>query len=321
MTKHLLNSFLIHYNIPFEENVSLSKKTWIKTGGICSYWIVPQTKQQLTDLCKYLYANRIKFDVVGQTSNIFIHSTYNPEVIVSTIKVNKYTIDDSIITCDCGVSVIKLAKESLDKGYAGFYGLVGLPGTVASSVYNNAGCFNCSISSMLDSVEWLSPNGSVQILNQDAFAFTRRSSAFKRKEIEGVLLSVKLRVTKADDIEEEKKKSEETIIYRKANQEGPYKNLGSCFCEMSYRRNVRNLITNLFVKACVGMKIVEDKRAFRKKTLLALYGYRDLDHYISDKSIITFVWRDNGAEQKFKRYKGFMNKVFKDLVQEIEEKQ
>jgi len=97
-----LLSFLTETGTPFEKNVPLSKKTWIKTGGICGCWISPTSVEQLAEVCRYLQSNGIKFDIVGQTSNIFFHSTYNPEVIVSTARVNNYNIDGDIITCDCG---------------------------------------------------------------------------------------------------------------------------------------------------------------------------------------------------------------------------
>ena len=58
----------------------------------------------------------------------------------------------------------------------------------------------------------------------------------------------------------------------------------------------------------------------KKHTLLWLYGYRDLEQYISDKNINIFVWRDDYSEQAFERYKQFMSEVFKVLEMEIEEK-
>lgn len=69
-----------------------------------------------------------------QTSNIFFHSTYNPEAVISTIGVKDYVLVNDILTVDCGVSVVKLAKGMLEQGYAGFHGLTILPGTVASAI-------------------------------------------------------------------------------------------------------------------------------------------------------------------------------------------
>ncbi|MBQ9204527.1 MAG: FAD-binding protein [Prevotella sp.] len=313
-------SILHKTGIAFEQNIPLSKKTWIKTGGICGCWITPTSVGQLTEVCKYLQSNGIKFDIVGQTSNIFFHSTYNPEVVVSTVRVNNYSIEGNIITCDCGANVMKLAKDCLSQGYAGFYGLVGLPGTVAAAAVNNAGCFHCSISSMLVSADVLNPDGSVETISKDDFHYTRRSSVFKRGERTGIVLSVKLKIEKAADIDVEIRKSDATKAYRKNRQEGPKLNLGSVFSTLKARRNVKNITAFLLSKIAGACHLGNEKR-IHKQVLLSIYGYTDLSNYISDKQMNTFVWRDGEAEEMFVRYKEFMGKVFKSLTIEIEEKQ
>lgn len=314
-----LKDFLVNSRIPFEEKILLSKKTWIKTGGVCTYWITPISVLQLTEVCRFLYVNNVSFDIIGQTSNIYFHPSYNPQVVVSTIRVNGYSIEGDMLICDCGVSVIRLAKACMAAGYAGFYGLVGLPGTVAAAVANNAGCFNCSISSMLIGADVLMPDGTVKSFAKEEFGYKKRSSKFKRGEVRGVVLSVKLKLQKAESIEEEFKKSEKTKQYRKIHQEGYANNLGSIYARKKLRRNFENLLSLVaekFVEVVGGSNPV----LVKKYTLLRLYGYRDLEHYISEKNINIFIWRDDNSEQAFERYKQFMSKVFRVLEIEIEEK-
>lgn len=316
----LLAQFLQEQQIPFEQEVLLSKKTWIKTGGVCACWVTPLSVEQLAKVCSFLYANSIAFDIVGQTSNIFFHSTYNPQVVVSIVKVNEYEMNDGLITCDCGVSVVKLSRDYLSQGYAGFYGLVGLPGTVASAIVNNASCFNCSLSSMLISAEVLLPDGSVQTMEQTDFKYTHRSSAFKRGEIKGIVLSVKLKVQKAENIDEEYKKSDEAVTYRREKQERQAgKTLGSVYASRLMKRGLRNKMVNAAMKFLPGLLKCEP-RYIQKKAILLLYGYRDLDEYCSDRQINTFIWKDEKAEDMFERYKEMMNKVYDKPEIEIEEK-
>lgn len=314
-----ISQYLLEHHVSFEENVPLSKKTWIKTGGNCSYWISPSTISELSDVCKFLSENNITFDIVGQTTNMFFHSTYHPLVVVSTLKLNSYEINDDIARCDCGVKVVKLATDCLKDGYAGFYGLVGLPGTIASAVVNNAGCFKCSISSMLISADVLMSDGKVQTLDKNDFCFTHRSSAFKRKELSGIILSVKLKLERAKNVQEEIRKSEETKIYRKLKQEGPYLNLGSVFADRKKKHNVRNAIASSLMKLANILR-VSNVRRLNIQILMALYGYSDLKQYVSEKNLNTFIWKDAKAEQMFVRYKTFMKKVHHISDIEIEEK-
>ena len=314
-----LKEFLDAKEVEYEINIPLSKKTWVKTGGECAYWIVPQSVMQMTEVCRYMYVNKVEFDIVGQTSNMFFHSTYHPQVVVSTLKVNHYEIKEDVITCDCGALVVKLAKDCLSRGYAGFYGLTGLPGTVAASVSNNAGCFDCSISSMLVDAECLFPDGTIRKVCPDELHFSRRSSALKRKELKCVILSVTLCPSRASSIEEETAKAHKAMDHRRNHQERNLPNLGSVFCRMSLKRNVRNIVSVSVARIQSILGISEYMRVF-KRMQLALYGYRDLDPYISDKNIDIFIWRDSGAEEAFERYKQFMKAAYKKLSIEIEEK-
>lgn len=314
-----IKEFLSENNISYDENVSLASKSWIKFGGIASLWISPKSVRELEEVCRYLYGNNIAYDLVGQTSNIFFHSTYNPQVVISTVKVNSHRKEGEMLICDCGCNVMRLAKEMLAEGYAGFYGLVGLPGTVASAAVNNAGCFSCSISEMLISADVLMPDGTIKTFAKEDFGYEKRSSKFKRDEVKGVVLSVKLKLQKAENIEEEYRKSEETNLYRKTHQEGPAKNLGSVFAKMKRKKNVKNIIAGILAKVGHLIGMGEQKLVF-KRMLLLLYGYKELDQYISDKQINTFVWRDEKAEKMFVMYKEFMGKVFDGLKIEIEER-
>ena len=315
-----LFQYLTERVIPFEQDVSLSEKTWIKTGGVCTCWIAPDSAQQLKEVCSYLYQNGMTFDLVGQTSNIFFHSTYNPEIVVSTVKVNQYDIKDDIITCDCGVNVVKLAKDCLSKGYAGFSGLVGLPGTVASAIVNNAGCFDCSLSSMLVSADVLLPDGTIQTLQKEDFRYSHRSSVFKHGEQKGIILSVKLKAEKAEDIVEEHKKAEASANYRKHRQEGYSRNLGSVFASRKMKKNARNAIAVGFSRIMSLLRLMPGRKA-QKLSLLWLYGYRDLSLYVSDKNVNIYIWKDERAEMLFARYKQFVNEVFNRAEIEIEEKE
>lgn len=314
-----LKTFLDSSHIEYETEVALSQKTWIKTGGTCGCWIIPHNATQLTELCRWLYQEKQKFEVVGQTSNIFFHSTCNPAVVVCTTRVNDYSQEGDIVTCGCGVNVMRLSKDLMEQGYAGVCGLTSLPGTVASAVVGNAGCFKCSITALLQSLNCLLPDGTVKTYSREELRFSQRSSAFKRGELKGIILSVRLHLEKADDVEEEKRKAARSTQWRKRNQEGPAKNLGSTFALLKMRKNLRN-ITAVCI-AHIGSKLrIGSYRYLLKQGLLRLYGYHWIDAYVSDKNVNTFVWRDEQAERMFPIYKEMMNKIYDHATLEIEER-
>lgn len=207
----------------------------------------------------------------------------------------------------------------LAAGYTGFSGLTGLPGTVAGSVYGNASCFKCSINAILLDMDMLMTDGMVHTLRKEELGIAHRSTALKRSELKGIILTVRLQLEKATDQEEEKRNQEYSVEYRKTKQEKPSWCLGSVYSDRKMRRNWRNKVANGIVRISEVLHI-GSSRKMMKDVLLTLYGYRQLDPYVSDKNVNTFIWRDDRAEQMFGVYKEFMGKVHNKLTIEIEEK-
>lgn len=169
-------------NITFECNVPLKKKTWLKTGGIVSYWIEPDTIDKTIVISKFLDEAGIKYEVIGHTSNIYYVDDYNPNIIISTSKLNRYRFYNDFIIAECGVSVTKLSRECAEKGIKGFGGMIGLPGTVGAAVCNNSSCFNCSISDLLiEAVFYNSVSQKVETMRYEDFHYSKRYSVLKGK--------------------------------------------------------------------------------------------------------------------------------------------
>ena len=309
-----LKSFLEKAAIPFQEQVLLKQKTWIKCGGKCDYWVVPDTLDQLTELVRYLYTHHLSFEVVGQTSNLFFRESYHAFVIISTIKLSFYSIQDSELNCNCGMNVTKLARIAVNQGYKGFYGLVGLPGTVGAAIYNNAGCYDCSLSSMLCSILFLNEKGEIETLGYQDIAFDHRSSVFKRGEKKGVILSVKLKLY-CGNPEIEVAKAEKVKQMRHSIDEQSSRTLGSVYSRFIPTLPVR-IITKIL--SLLHRVFPFDIRKVKKNVLLICYGYRALDKYVSDRNLNTYIWRDGEAESYFGQYEEFMKKTNKQLTMEIE---
>lgn len=226
----------------FEQNILLKDKTWIKTGGTVSLWVAPNSVEQLESAITILLENNRVFELVGHTSNIYYLDDYNPEIIVSTRKVNNFKDKDEYIECDCGTSVVKLSHYCVERGYVGYCGLVNLPGTVGAAICNSSSCFNCSISEHVISVIFYNTETKqIQTLTHDDFEFTYRNSRLKNKELKGVILSVRLNKIQGNT-EQEKVKAGEAIRIRKETQESGAYTLGSCFAGLTPQKSIRSLI-------------------------------------------------------------------------------
>ena len=142
-------------------NVSLSKRTWIKRGGMVAVWFNPHNTQQLERIGRYLYINHLQFDVIGHTSNTYFTNTYNTDYLLDTKGVQNIVWKDSVIICDCGVPLQKLARICISKGIQGYEGFYNIPGTVAGGVVDNSGCYGSQMDNIVLSVDLLTPNGNI----------------------------------------------------------------------------------------------------------------------------------------------------------------
>lgn len=325
MDEKEIRNLLSSLEIEFEENKNLKEITWIKRGGSALFFVKPNTLEKLKNLVVFLYKKKIPFDLIGASSNIYCKSTYNPNILITTQKCNTYTINDNEIECDCGVNTALLSKRCCELNISGFEGLTKLPGTIGGAVCNNASAFNCQLPKILTKIEFINSSGETQWLSAAQLSFEHRSSALKRKEMEGVISRCFFKRLSSDN--NLISKAEFYSQIRKETQEGPKQNLGSCFTA----NKIRHLRMNDFSSVLtyfhyiffviwfhfIGKKSKSASKLYKEK-LLKFLNYTDLSKYISDKNINCFIWRDEKADVLFNRYLDFMRKYNTSSKLEIE---
>lgn len=242
---------------------------------------------------------------------------------------NQYTIKNDCIFCEVGVNVERLSRECVNQGIIGFEGLVGLPGTVGGAIVNNNSCFKCCIGDLLEEADVLvTDRGQVikRVFTRADFNYSQRSSAMKCGNINGVILTVKLRKQVTTNVDVLKKKAEENITIRNNTQEGKAHNLGSVFAGVKAKRiKIHSLgwaNAPQVLAYTIANRLFYKKELFKHRKVswvLSLYGFSDIVKYVSPKNINCFIWRDDGADEAFGRYCDFMKRyaVYKDMEIEI----
>ncbi len=131
------------------------------------------------------------------------------------------------LRAEAGAVVVTVAREAVQRGWAGLTWAVGLPGTVGGMVVNNAGAFGGETSQSLVSAEVLNPQGVVMEVDPDWFAFEYRRSRLKGTAEGWVVLSVVLQLRPAEAAHLEAKAEEYTA--RRQRTQPPGRTLGSTF--------------------------------------------------------------------------------------------
>lgn len=286
-------------------------REFTRRGGKIKNLYLPDTKEELIGLIRQLNKEGKQFYIFGHTSNCYFLPSFSAETVISTRRLNNYKIQEDCVICEPGAHIKDIAKKLTNLGIKGYSGMIDLPGTVAAAVYGNAGCFGCETKDIVSSIELLWPNGEIHTLSNEELGFKHRSSALKRKDIEGVILSVTLKkeggnrsmlINHAEACHRE----------RQQTQPGPANNLGSCFMSGSKTiglRIVERIIHHL------GTLLRLDRKQ-RLKLLLVLSGQRRLIPYLYEMN--RFMWIDEQSHNVFKAYVSFYSKIYKNAKLEIQ---
>ena len=270
----------------------------------------------------FLYAKEMDFLLIGSTSNLYIKNTTDIPIVISTLKCNRYQIEENQLLTECGVQVSTLSRQMITQGIKGFEYLTKLPGTIGASIYNNSSVISDenSITSLLVDVKVITPSG-IRWLKKEDLHLSFRSSDLKKKIIRGVILQARLKV-EYDDVEKMKAIANANELLRNKILEGPAHNLGCTvhrmFCKGRMPARYR-IPLMLYVKAISLITKDDNKvRSLKKRFLLIISGHRRLIPYVSSKQLIIFLWRKEEADKYFDEYIKFMNDVCMTDQVEIE---
>nr|WP_319491753.1 FAD-binding protein [uncultured Desulfobacter sp.] len=309
-------TFLVSNGIAFEEDISLKTKTWIKRGGIAKVWVQPTTISDFKKVISWIQQKDFVYEVIGNTSNCYFLNNYNPDVIVSTLKVKEIKIleDEGKIVCDCGYNMSKLAKYCNANGIKGFEGFTGLPGTVAGAAINNSGCLDSLCSKIINSVRIVNNGEEIEVTNQE-LCYEHRGSKLKSKAITGVVTQVIFNIER-DNPEILIKKAKQIELRRRKFLENKYPNLGSSYASLEFKRNIWEKVFYKIIKLSFLDPVL--KRKISNKFFLKSYDTESFRNYVSELNFNCFTWKDDDADEAFFEYIDFVKNFSKAATLEIE---
>ena len=209
-------------------NVSISKYTTYRVGGICRVMAYPADVSELIKLLKLLKSRNVKYKILGNGSNLLFS---DKEYDGFLIKLNSFDtltfFGNNKIKVGAGYSLIKLSLMAAKKGLTGLEFASGIPGTVGGAVFMNAGAYKSDMGYVVETVKVLTPNLEIINLENKEMNFHYRSS-FLQTHRDYVCLEVilKLNVGKREAIEDVIRERRERRV---ASQPLEYPSAGSVF--------------------------------------------------------------------------------------------
>lgn len=295
------------------------RKISAEKKGIIKNFYEPENLNELESLGRRFYLERKPFELIGYTSNTYFTADYAVDHMISTRKVNNWNIENDKIICDCGVSVSKLSKQMVSEGIKGFEGLIDLPGTIGSAVYGNAACYGGSINRLLLYFTMLLPDGKISQFTQKDLKLTKRSSALKKGELKGIILSIVLKKEYGDK-EKIREIMENNQKHRRLTLPGPMNNLGSIFSDSGKPTLLNYMILSLIkIYELIFLRKFRDEKVIRSKKMslfLKILGAGELFPYVYSWNC--YIWKDAISHELFWKYVKLHKLLYSKNVFEIE---
>ena len=164
-------------------NEPLSRHTTARLGGPAELLIVTQTTDELVEVCQRADEIEMPFVVLGGGANILVSDAgVRGLVIINRAKEIKFTARgvQARVEVDSGANLITLARDCIERGYAGMEWAIGVPGTVGGAVVGNAGAHGADIGSNLYMAKLLKRGAGPEYWTNRQLQFAYRKSALKQ---------------------------------------------------------------------------------------------------------------------------------------------
>ncbi|MCL9781316.1 hypothetical protein M9194_07730 [Vibrio sp. S4M6] len=87
----LLKIFLKKEKVKYKENYSFRCYSSCKVGVDCSLYIMPNSQEQVIELIRFLKTKKMKYNIVGETSNLVFVDGVTYGVVITTKLLDKVT--------------------------------------------------------------------------------------------------------------------------------------------------------------------------------------------------------------------------------------
>ncbi len=223
-----LEQYCNQNSIRGSKDVALREYCTFKIGGPADFMVWPGSEEQLAYLLRYLQQQDMRYMILGRGSNVLFSDRGYRGVIIclGTDFSQMELIEENVIACDAGASLMQLCRYALEKGLSGLEFAYGIPGTVGGGVYMNAGAYGGEMKDVLRSTWHLSPDGSIANLSGQEMELSYRHSVYT--DSDKVITRAEVRLTPGDP-EEIRGRMEDYMQRRRSKQPLEYPSAGSTF--------------------------------------------------------------------------------------------
>ena len=235
-------------NIPYREELKGSTLTTMAVGGEL-FLIQPQSRESLVLIRKEFSNASIPIRILGGGSNLLISDAPLSDPVIQLGKTFKFFEQrHDQWSVGAGTGLMQFSRQVSEAGFSGLEFAGGIPATIGGAVYMNAGAHTGEIADVLNSVEVLLSDGSVEIISRKDLSMKYRSSGLP----EGAIVLKAVFDLTLSDKEKTFELLKKNLEYRKKTQPLQLPSFGSVFKNPSPELSAGAVIESLGLK---GMRV------------------------------------------------------------------
>lgn len=156
------------------KNEALKLHTSFRVGGPAKVYVVPEDIEELQKLIRFLYEEKLPYDIIGNGTNLLVSDAGVDHVVVEIGRAlegiellpeaNASDEKTYYIRVLAGTLLSKAAQFAATQELCGMEALRGIPGTLGGAVTMNAGAYGTEMKDVLYSVDVLTPEGELRPL-------------------------------------------------------------------------------------------------------------------------------------------------------------
>ncbi len=267
----------------------MKKHTTFGVGGNASYYLEPNTIDQLQKVIQLCNQYQIPFEVIGNGSNLLVSDDgYNGCIIPIGKMWSSIEVSGNKITTGAGAILSAVANKACKASLKGAEFASGIPGTIGGAVVMNAGAYGGEMKDIVTKATVLTKDGLIKEVTVEELELGYRTSCIKKHQ--WIVLNVSLELLEGN--EKEIKGSMDSLnSQRKEKQPLEYKSAGSTF-----KRPPNHF----------AGKLIQDS---------GLRGYRVGDAQVSEKHCGFVINRGNATASDILNLCEHVKKVIKDTYE------
>lgn len=191
------------------KNEPLKQHTSFRVGGPAKVYVVPEDVEELQKLIRFLYEEKLPYDIIGNGTNLLVSDAGVDHVVVEIGRAlegiellpeaNASDEKTYYIRVLAGTLLSKAAQFAATQELSGMEALRGIPGTLGGAVTMNAGAYGTEMKDVLYSVDVLTPEGELQTLTPAELALGYRHSVIPERGY--IVVAATLALRKGDPAE------------------------------------------------------------------------------------------------------------------------